>query len=131
MTETTSDQHWANTRTARSPVAGLWLNELGSRLMLDEPVDNALSGTYASSVGVTRDPQPLTGYCLRQRDGSAVIGFVVHWPAADSLATWTGRFKPGDDRILAEWILEAGATPSTAWQATRLGHDEFHRSDGE
>jgi hypothetical protein len=138
MTETTSDQTATSDRNGattidsatRSPLVGMWLNELGSRLQFDNPTRGSLTGTYTSSVGSTQQPQPLTGYYLRQRDGSAVIGFAVRWTAADSLATWTGRFEPDGDRITATWVLESGATPSTAWRATRLGHDEFNRLDG-
>jgi Avidin family len=111
-------------------VVGTWRSELGSDLTFLEDAEGILRGTYRSAVGQTCAPQPLAGTCVQRADGSAVVGFVVGWPTTDSLATWTGRFEPADDRIVATWLLESGAGDATTWRATHLGCDVFHRVDG-
>lgn len=111
----------------RAQVAGSWRSELGSDLSLVEGPEGVLHGTYRSAVGQTCGSQPLTGVCVRRADGTASVGFVVGWPRTDSLAAWTGRYDPADERIVAEWLLESGSIDATTWRATHLGRDIFHR----
>ena len=112
----------------RPMLAGTWRNELGSELTLIEEPGCVLGGWYRSGVGQTLAPRPLTGSCVRRADGSAVLGFVVGWPSTDSLATWTARYQPVGDQIVATWLLESGSADDTTWLATRLGSDVFQRS---
>lgn len=126
MDRTTCEE--AVTGTGRWPrIGGTWHSELGSELTLVEEGDGVLHGTYRSAVGRTRMPQPLMGTCVERADGSAMVGFVVAWPATVSLATWTGRYQPVAEDIVATWLLESGSTDATIWRATNLGCDVFRR----
>ena len=107
---------------------GVWRNELGSQLRLFVEPDGSLVGTYESAVGGTRQQQPVTGSSgVRAPDGEVVLGFVVRWPGAGSLAAWAGTFDHRADRIHASWLLVEGCQAADAWGSTRTGVDEFRR----
>lgn len=113
---------------AAPTLEGVWKNQLGSRLRLTVGEDGSLAGTYESAVGGTRLPQPVVG---KWEDGvpggEVVVGFVVRWPAAGSLAAWVGTFDHRVDHIRASWLLVEGRPATDTWGATRTGEDEFRR----
>lgn len=114
----------------RGCLTGTWRSGLGSELTLAEEPGARLGGRYRSAVGSTRRPQPLVGTYVPCDDGSAVIAFVVRWPASGSVAAWTARYEPLSERIAATWLLESEEDEATAWRATHIGCDVFCRSDG-
>lgn len=111
-------------------VTGTWRNELGSMLHLEEGPADGLTGTYRSAVGAPREPRPLVGFRGSPgSDGALVLGFVVGWPVAGSVAVWSGRYDPDADVVRATWLLVHGEEPAEDWSATRVGADEFRRVD--
>ena len=109
---------------------GVWRNQLGSRVRLVAELDGSLAGTYESAVGDTRLPQPLLGQCEAVApSGPVVLGFVVRWPAAGSVAVWAGTIDDRLDRIHASWLLVEGREAPGAWGSTRTGTDEFRREE--
>lgn len=109
---------------------GVWRNQLGSRLRLVAELDGSLVGTYESAVGDTRLPQPLLGqWETVAPSGPVIVGFVVRWPAAGSVAVWAGTVDHRLDRIHASWLLVEGREATGAWGSTRTGADEFRRAD--
>lgn len=116
----------------RSALEGTWRSGLGSVMRLVGTGAGGLAGTYASAVGDEEGARPLVGFHGGpQADRSIVLGFVVRWPAAASIAAWTGRYDPDADVIRATWLLVTEADAADAWCATRVGADEFHRPDAE
>lgn len=113
-------------------VEGTWRNELGSVLRLTSTSGNGLAGTYESGVGEDPGARPLVGFHgAPQADGSMVLGFVVRWPLAGSVAVWTGRYDADADLLRATWLLVTDGDAADAWSATRVGGDEFHRRDAD
>jgi hypothetical protein len=131
MVETRTEPSSA-TRELAKRLSGDWRNQLGSQLHLVAGEDGSLSGTYHSGTG---DPiaevHPLAGRVdLCWATGTAVLGFVVSWPAAHSVTAWSGRFEPVTGEIEAIWVMATEAEGSPAWMGSRVGHDRFHRDVG-
>lgn len=113
---------------ARVLLGGTWRNELGSSLHLSSAPEGELGGTYRSAVGIDLGTHRLVGlHGPVLADGSVDLGFVVQWPLAGSVGTWTGRYDPMTDRIQAMWVLVSERDPHLAWRATNVGFDQFFR----
>lgn len=112
-------------------ISGSWTNELGSHVSI-EAAGGRLTGTYASSVGDSREEEKLVGFYLPEaEDGRVVIGFVVAWPASRSVTTWSGCYRADCDIMTAFWILREDTSPENAWRATTVGCDVFVRTPPE
>ena len=109
---------------------GRWHNQLGSELVLDPWPDGSLHGTYRTASGVGSDSTaPVRGsWEPGERGHSAVVGFVVSWPAVRAVTTWCGRYRPGNGTIEAGWVMCTEAEPEEDWRATFTGHDVFGRA---
>jgi hypothetical protein len=93
-----------------------------------------LTGLYNSAVGNATYNYVLAGrYDLSPPSGGGVsLGWAVMWRnefrTAYSTTTWSGQyFVDGGERILTQWLLTASTTPSSVWESTNIGHDEFTR----
>jgi hypothetical protein len=78
--------------------AGTWMNKRGSAMVLEQD-GSRISGRYVTRLGkdaVTGDAHPVTGFAT-----GTTIGFVVGWPAADSVTSWVGRVETDGQRDAA------------------------------
>jgi hypothetical protein len=111
-------------------LTGAWVNELGSRLYIEQDPSGSLHGTYVSAVGdLAGRPNPLLGFCdLGSREGAGTIGFVVHW-TDHGVTSWVGHYDPIAREITTSWLLAYPARmhPAESWKSTLVGHDTFHR----
>lgn len=86
---------------------GTWVNDRGSAMVLEQK-GNRVSGSYVTRLGheaVAGDEHPVVGLA-----NGTTIGFVVGWPAADSVTSWAGRL---------EMDAEGNATLHTLWHLVR------------
>jgi hypothetical protein len=70
--------------------AGTWINDRGSAMLLEQNGE-AISGRYLTKIGheaVVGSEHRIVGLA-----NGTTIGFVVAWPAAGSLTSWTGRLE--------------------------------------
>jgi hypothetical protein len=96
--------------------AGTWLNERGSAMILAQD-GNKICGRYLTRIGhdaVAGNEHPLTGFA-----NDTTIGFVVGWPAADSVTSWAGRL---------EVDAEGNAALHTVWHLVRATSGDPPRS---
>lgn len=96
--------------------AGTWVNDRGSAMILEQD-GNRISGRYVTRIGhdaVAGNEHPLTGFA-----NDTTIGFVVGWPAVDSVTSWAGRI---------EVDAEGDATLHTLWHLVRASSGEPSRS---
>lgn len=119
--------------SAPSPVSlsGTWVNQLGSRLILEQVATGALTGSYVSGVGELAGVEyPVTGFCdPGAPGGSATLGFVVRWAEDHSVTAWSGHYDPSTGEITAMWLLTCvGAEVSSGWKTTLTGQDVFRRA---
>lgn len=86
---------------------GIWRSDAGSELRLCED-SGVITGTYVTAIGDHRvrcREHRLVGRCL-----GTLVGFVVAWPEANSLTSWTGRL-----------VLRSGLPPElhSMWHLVR------------
>jgi len=108
-------------------LAGVWSNQLGSRLLLEVDADGRLSGSMHSSVGGVAGEHPLSGFARSSGEGRGVIGFVVAWDQTSSVTSWSGHYDLRTGTISVNWLLTGNEFDENEWQATRVGHDHFWR----
>lgn len=112
--------------------AGTWVNERGSAMVLEQE-ENRISGRYLTRLGndaVTGDAHPVAGFA-----SGSTIGFVVGWPAADSVTSWVGRIETdadGDATLHTVWHLVRSTTgdPPRAlqvWESFLTNSSVFRR----
>ena len=113
-------------------VAGIWYNELGSRMTIEIQPDGSLSGSYASGVG-SSGTMPLSGRydpTYSPGNGGQNCGWVVEWNsgprAVDRLTSWSGQYFPGFNTIVAMWHMTAETTTQGQWESTFDGKDVFY-----
>ncbi|XP_060119513.1 avidin-like [Heteronotia binoei] len=117
-------------------LAGMWVNELGSRMVLSAPDDGgAFSGSYLSAVTASNaaiTESPVLGV-QHQPDQSAqpTFSFVVLWRFTASTAAFVGQCfvdEEGAETLETLWLLRQ-EVPARGqdWQATRVGKNVFTR----
>ena len=87
--------------------AGRWVNERGSGMILEQD-GSRISGEYVTRLGhdaVAGNGHPVVGFA-----NGTTIGFVVGWPAANSVTSWSGRL---------EIDAQGSATLHTVWHLVR------------
>jgi hypothetical protein len=85
--------------------------------MVLEQDGNRISGRYLTRIGhetVAGNEHPLTGFA-----NDTTIGFVVGWPAADSVTSWAGRLEVDG---------QGNATLHTLWHLVRASTGDPPRS---
>jgi hypothetical protein len=117
-------------------VAGVWLNDAGSSLILIENGE-ALAGTYRTAVGDADQGRdyPLVGW----RNGRC-LGFTASWaPESDSVTAWTALLHGDPEPALhAVWTLVRSRTlarsatvvaerPTAPWEAFSVQSSRFRR----
>lgn len=116
--------------------AGKWVNERGSAMILEQQGDR-ISGRYVTRIGhddVAGNDHPIVGIA----NGSA-IGFVVAWPAAESVTTWAGRLETdalGNAALHTVWHLvrRVSGDPPRAlnvWESFLTNSSVFRKDTGE
>jgi hypothetical protein len=115
-------------------LTGVWLNELNSIMVLEDPGDGSLRGKYRSIVGRDPNVRDLAGRTSSEERGKQLLGFAVCFQIADpgptyghsSLCTWSGWAR--DDKITTHWLLTVDPLKKEdEWSSTLLGEDEFER----
>ena len=127
--QTTSEAFTA-AQAGVTPLSGIWVNQLHSRLTISHDLTGALGGTYMTAVGeLAGTDHPLVGFCDQGGPGGGILlGFVVRWPEDHSVTAWSGHYDPASDEINAMWLLTAAGDPCRDWKSTHIGHDSFRRS---
>jgi avidin family protein len=117
-------------------LTGVWLNELNSIMVLNDPGDGTLIGKYRSLVGRDPNTRGLAGRTGLAEQGKQLLGFAVCFQIANpsqgyghySLCTWSGwkadyNAKP---KIKTHWLLTLSILdPTQEWGSTLIGEDEF------
>lgn len=104
----------------------LWRNERGSELRVDTVVDGRLTGAFRSSVGRVDEGTwyPATGFVRGD-----VVGFVVDFGTAGSVAAWSGQID--GDRMATQWHLSRDVADADEaaelWSSVLSGADTFRR----
>ena len=109
-------------------LVGTWINELGSKMIVNnQDPDGSFTGQYSSAVS-GQGPAvggPLSGYL----SGDSIV-FVVTWDGYPSATAWSGlvlTMPSGDPVIYALWHL--AVTPQSDanwWEAINAGADLFY-----
>ena len=118
-------------------VAGRWVNQNGSVLVLNEPVHGRLTGTFRSRKGrAARDRlYPVSGV-VNGELVSVVVSFDDGVDNLHSITTFSGRCVrdvDGVDRLHSLWVLarafedEARTKPTQVWNSFLVNSDVFVR----
>ena len=107
-------------------VAGMWKNELGSQMYLEDPKEKFFDGWYNSSVGHALGTYELAGFIGNTRKTGVCVCWGVVWQNdvldTNSATTWNGEY---DGKLIrATWLLR---TSNNAWNSTIFGQDVFRR----
>jgi len=115
-------------------LTGTWINQLGSRLVIQVANDGHLSGVYKTAVEQT------TGYAgsnhsnVKGTVNGKLVTWTVAWAGGRSLAAWTGqcfhecRGDLHEVSIHTTWTLTTLVDECRSrWSATRIGQDVFTR----
>lgn len=120
-------------------LTGVWMNELGSVLLLREHEDQSLTGRYRSMVGRDSRVRPLSGRTGPVEGGKQMVAFAVCFEIATpgpgeghfSVCAWSGRSEidgVGNHMIDAHWLLSGSVLDEeAAWAATKIGKSTFRR----
>ncbi|XP_061468493.1 avidin-like [Rhineura floridana] len=117
-------------------LAGTWVNELGSKMVLNPPNEaGQFSGSYLTAVSAAEkriQASPLFGVQHDPKEQEQpTFGFAVKWTFSDSTAAFVGqRFvdASGKESLETMWLLrEEAKSPEDDWKATRIGRNVFTR----
>jgi Avidin family len=116
-------------------LAGFWMNELKSVMLLDHKADGTLVGQYRSIVGRDPNPRPLAGRAGDDEQGKRMLGFAVVFKIANpasgyghfSACTWSG-WATKDNVITTHWLLSISIlNAADEWSSTLIGEDRFEK----
>ena len=118
-------------------VAGVWYNELGSKMVVSgkTDTDGQFTGVYHSKVGEATKQYPLVGrYDVAGNTTHGTMGFIVQWHNAflnsKSVTAWSGQRQldaTGQPCILTTWLLTSETTQAGDWASTMVGTNVFTR----
>lgn len=119
-------------------LTGMWVNERGSILLLEQDRDGNLAGKFRSIVG--RDPhiRTLTGRTSPVESEQQMLGFAVQFHIEEpgsgyghySVCTWCGRARVegSSQTITAHWLLTISRlSEKDEWSSTKIGCDTFEK----
>lgn len=114
------------------PIGGVWYNELGSMMTLqqDVPVQGQLTGTYQSGVGTSGQFGLVGSYDANEN----TLGLVVTWNNGTidraSTTTWCGQYfdDGGSETLITMWLLCETTAETDTWESTFVGQDVFGRT---
>ena len=108
--------------------SGTWLNELGSKMELEQD-GPSVTGSYWSSV--SEEENPADGVVVGFADAN-LISFVVRWLGSEALTAWVGLFEDDNHgpRLSTLWhMVQVVSSPVDDWEAIHAGADVFTRDD--
>ena len=113
---------------AESALAGRWLNDGGTAIMLVLHDDGRISGTIRfGSDGTTYRPYHLRGtVVLRPDGGRGIVGTMPGWPLASASAVWFGELDSSGETLSTKLLLADASIPAIDWE-TETGGAVFHR----
>lgn len=121
--------------SASMSLEGIWYNQLGSTLTINEVQKGGFTGTYKTEVstsGCAKGVFPLVGRTNISRTKQSV-GFVVSWKNelsdCNSVTAWSGQLQNvnHEDQLVTTWLLTVGTDPKDNWKSTFLNKDTFKR----
>ncbi|XP_033020673.1 avidin-like [Lacerta agilis] len=125
-------------KPASPTLAGTWVNELGSKMVLNPPDDSGqFTGSYLTAVSAAQKPiqvSPLVGaqHDPKGAEEEYTFGFLVNWSFSDSIAAFAGqRFvdDEGKETLETTWLLRQKVeSHGDDWEATRVGRNVFTRA---
>jgi len=113
-------------------LAGVWYNELGSRIELNQSQNTQLIGKYWTAVErtngtLTTNHSDIIGTVTYKEAGS-VFGFSVMWRDGQAMTLWTGQCVVcGDEEVLeTSWLLRSRVDDCLdKWKSTLIGQNTF------
>lgn len=122
-------------------LSGVWRNELGSRMILQQSTDGDLSGCYNTAVGHAKNLYSLVGKTnlhLKAVCDKASVGFTVayqndHFGDSMSVCSWSGKYQLLDSQEIIEttWLLTRERSHESNWDSTLVGKNSFTRVELE
>lgn len=110
---------------------GLWRNQYGSTVRIDEDADGRITGTFETALtdsGFHGRSVPLVGVARGNCISFASVGT---GPAGDMVVSYTGLLRNG--RLEAMWYYAADTDPDGTevpwWKAVIANADTFERVD--
>jgi hypothetical protein len=120
-------------------LAGVWMNELNSMMVLNEDADKRLTGKYRSMVGRDTNVRDLSGRTSGVDGGKQMVAFAVCFEIAApgpgeghfsvcAWSGWSGKDGAGNYIIDAQWLLSVSVLDKQGeWAATKIGKSSFQR----
>ena len=114
---------------------GRWVNDQGSAMELRQD-GTAVAGAYVTRIGDDRSTK--RRHDLVGMAAGPMIGFVVAWPASDSVTSWAGRLVTAADgtrSIHTVWHLARARVPgdpsrdAAPWESFLTYASVFRRAD--
>ena len=124
-------------------IAGIWWNEVGSKLTIELEANDPrqFAGTYRTGLGQAQQGiYRLVGRCDAASLSDQVLSWVVVWDPPDppspgesaqkpSTTAWVGQYHVlrGMEFLSTTWLLTRMTAAHDDWEATRIGTDFFFR----
>lgn len=115
---------------------GVWKNQLGSNMFVEEVNESGFSGTYSTAVSGndTALTQKFRGTInmVNETTKEAIVAFSVNWAFQGkdgkpirSTTAWCGTVR--NDTINAQWLLVRYQDAAHEWNSTNIGSDHFYK----
>ena len=122
-------------------IAGIWKNELDSKMTPVDDGEGRLSGTYLSSkAGNDKQTEPLTGlYRATTYGNGCYIGWIVCYSSTEepdtdpAVCAWSGRYsiQNGQEVIETTCLLTVPSEEIANWDNTLVGKDRLTKTDDQ
>ncbi|XP_043570489.1 avidin [Chiloscyllium plagiosum] len=119
-------------------MTGLWQNDLGSVLNLNEIENYKLKGKFLTAVeaakGEAGSDRRARVIGIKNNGKEPTFSMSVAW-AGGSITSWVGQclmLEDGQQILRTTWLLRSPATNLLEdWKTTRIGQDTFHQINGD
>lgn len=110
-------------------LAGRWLNDGGTAIVLVSHDDGRVSGTIRfGSDGTVYKPYHLRAtVVLRPDGGRGIVGTMPGWPLASTATVWFGELDAAGDTLSTKLLLSDASLPTIDWEA-ETGGPVFRRA---
>lgn len=111
-----------------SALAGRWVNDGGTTIMLVSHDDGRVSGTVRfGSDGTTYKPYHLRGTVVVRPDGGrGIVATLTGWPRASACTVWFGELAASGEVLSTKLLLADASLPAIDWE-TETGGAAFRR----